>query len=74
MGQTEPQIRSFSQIFADVCRVSLFSLKLEHSGGADFRRKPQKNAGFRRKTQETAEFRRNPLVPCGLSLSIPAQS
>ena len=51
------KIRSFSLIFADF----RFSWKLQHFGGADFRRKPQ----------EPADFRRNPFVPFSLSLLVP---
>ena len=59
--------RRFLQIFADFH----FSWKLQHFGGADFRRKPQETADFRRKPQETAEFCRNQFVPFSLSLLIP---
>ena len=61
------QVRSFSQIFADFCRFSLFL------GSAAFgrRRSSQKTADFRRKPQETADFRRNPFVPFSLCLLIP---
>ena len=61
------RIRSFSQIFADFCRFSLFL------GIIAFRRRrfSQETADFRRKPQKTADFRRNWFVPFTLSLLVP---
>ena len=59
--------RRFLPIFTDF----RFSWKLQHFGGADFRRKLQETADFRRKPQKPADFCRNPFVPFSLSLLIP---
>ena len=61
------EIRSFSLIFADFCRFSLFLVITAFRG----RRFSQKTAGNRRFSQETADFRRNPFVPFSVSLLVP---
>ena len=64
------EIRSFSLIFADFCRFSLF-LVITAFRGRRFSQKTAGNRRFSQKPQETADFCRNPFVPFSLSLLVP---